>query len=220
MIDNAEVLLALRARASGASIATTGSTTLVATAAGYTRAAGSFLTDGFAAGMLVTPTGFTQTATGVISEVTATVMKIGGGRTAQASGSGRTLAALLPPVAYVNTFYEPTVGTPYVEEDYQPQPSELVGMTTGGSRKDFGLYVLRCYGPIKVGVSALYGLASAILALFPAGYGLTLASGDQLHVRAGGADGPAPWAGPVRFDDKNFAWITVTIPFRCFSPNV
>jgi hypothetical protein len=215
VIDPVEVMLALRARASGASIATTGSTTLVATTAGYTRAAGSFLTDGFAAGMLVTPSGFTQTTTGVITQVTASAMTISGGRTAQASGSGRTLAALLPPVAYVNTEYEPTTGQPYVEEDYQPQPSELLGMSTGGSRQEFGLYVLRCYGPIKVGVSALYGLASALLALFPAGLGLTLASGDQLNVR----DLPAPWAGPVRTDDKNNAVITVTIPFRVFSPN-
>ena len=43
MIDHGAVLLACRAHAATLSVATTGSTTLAATATGYTRDAGSFL---------------------------------------------------------------------------------------------------------------------------------------------------------------------------------
>ena len=59
MISNSAVLLALRNRALSLVVATTGSVSLSATATGYARAAGSFVTDGFKVGMDLTATGFT-----------------------------------------------------------------------------------------------------------------------------------------------------------------
>jgi hypothetical protein len=50
--------LALRGRVLTLSVATTGTTSLAATATGYTRAAGSFVTDGFKPGMEVLAAGF------------------------------------------------------------------------------------------------------------------------------------------------------------------
>ncbi len=59
--------------------ATTGSVSLSATATGYARATGSFVTDGFAVGQQITASGFTNSAnngSSVVSAVTATALSV------------------------------------------------------------------------------------------------------------------------------------------------
>ena len=59
MIDSVSVQTSFRARARTVSVATTGSVQLSATTTGYHRASGSFIADGFQAGMEITyVTGF------------------------------------------------------------------------------------------------------------------------------------------------------------------
>jgi hypothetical protein len=216
MIDHNAVLLALRAPLLTLSVCTTGSVSLSATSAGYARATGSFLTDGFYVGMEVTPSGFTQTAVGVITALTATLMTIKGGRTVQASGSGRSITAALPSnMGWDNVRVEPVTGEPYGEEDYVPAPGKLLGMSTGGSREETGLYVLRLYAPDSIGTGPFYAIAKAILALYPCGPGPVLTSGDQLFLR----DDPAPFAGPVRPDKPGWAVCTITMFWRLYTSN-
>src|SRR6185503_14232379 len=99
MIDTTAATLALRNRAIGLVVCTTGSTSLSATTTGYHRAAGSFITDGFQPGMETLPSGWSVTGNNarcVITQVTASDLTIDGGRSVEAAGSGKTIAVGLP----------------------------------------------------------------------------------------------------------------------------
>jgi hypothetical protein len=76
--------------------ATTGATSLSATATGYARAAGSFVTNGFRVGQTITASGFTNAANNgraVITAVTATALTVTktGGTVAEAAAANRTI---------------------------------------------------------------------------------------------------------------------------------
>jgi hypothetical protein len=203
------VRLAARTRLLTLAVCTTGATDLSATAAGYARAVGSFLTDGFAPGMQVTPSGFTQTDTGVVSAVTATLLTIAGGRTVQAVGAGRTVACLLPASrAWENVDYTPTTGVPWVEEQYTPGPVQQIGAHSQGDVYAWPMYFVTFYAPSNMGVGALDGYAGAALALFPPGQPLALTGGDGLVVRRN----PAPYAGQIMFPMAGWAAVQVTLP--------
>lgn len=209
--------LALEARIRTVVVATTGLVTLAATATGYTRASGSFLTDGFAAGMEVTPVGFTQTDVGVITNVDDLTMTIDGGRTVQTSGAGRSLVAGLPKMrAWENLELEPIAGRPYVEGDYVP--ATRVALTVpaiGGIAQDTGIYVVKWYGIAGTGLLALSRSASALLALFRPGDVVPLSDGTAVRIRGD----TGPWRGQVRQDAPGWALVTVTIPWRLYSTN-
>src|SRR5690349_16851769 len=87
---------AMRLRALTLVVATTGSTTLGSNASGFTRPAGSFYDDGFAAGMEVVGTGF-PSIIGEASIVESAIsgspltMTITGGRSTSAQAGSRTL---------------------------------------------------------------------------------------------------------------------------------
>ena len=226
MTSHEEILLALRARLVTLSAVTTGATDLSATSTGYARAAGSFLTDGFAEGMEVTPTGFTQTATGVVAaNITALALPITGGRTVQAVGAGRSIACLLPTArAWENRHFVPVAGAPWVEEDYLPGPVAQVTVGPLGDVETLPQYVVKLYGLPKTGTGALYRLADALLLLFPPRLAITLTSGDVLRVcggrnSAGESAGPAPYRSQLMQDAAGFAVVVVTIPLRVRSRN-
>lgn len=216
MPDHLAIQLALRARLLTLEVCTTGSTTLAATATGYSRAGGSFLTDGFAVGMEVTPTGFTETDRGMITAVDALTMTIDGGRDVESSGAGRTLAVGLPQYrGWDNTRLDPEGGRPYIEEQYIPATVSLLsGPADGGTVEDTGLYVVRWYGQADTGLSALAEPTSAILELFKPGTGLTVADGT---VRVRGDIGPS--RGPILADLPGWVVVTVSIPWRLYSVN-
>lgn len=211
-VDHTAVQLALRARLRTLAAVTTGSVTLAATATGYSRLTGSFLTDGFAAGMEVTPGGFTQTAVGVITSVSALAMTISGGRTVESSGAGRSLSVGLPSlVAWDNQAITPVAGQPYGEEEYVPGPSRALTMPTAdATMEDTGLYVFRWYSKAGAGLPALRKPADAILTLFKAGTALQVASNVVVRVRAD----VAPYAGPVRSLGIDWSVVVITIPWR------
>ena len=77
---------------------TTGSTSLSATATGYARSAGSFVTNGFVVGQTITASGFTNAANNgrsLVTAVTATSLTVSkpGGTVAEGAASGRTIVA-------------------------------------------------------------------------------------------------------------------------------
>jgi hypothetical protein len=216
VIDHGAIHLAARALARTLAVCTTGSTTLEATAAGYTRASGSFLTDGFAVGMEVTPTGFTQTAVGTITAVTALTMSINGGRTVQSSGSGRTLAVGFPSrVQYENRRLVPDAGHPYVAEEYLPGggPSkETLGAF--GELEVRPTYVLRLHAPPDSGLSALRGYTDALTTLFAPGTPITVGS-DTARVRTD----VGPFASPIQQTEDGWAVSVLSIPLRLRTSN-
>lgn len=219
MANHEAIQLALRTHLRSLTVCQTGVIDLAATATGYTRPNGSFLLDGFAIGMEVTPVGFSQTAVGTITDLTALTMTISGGRTIDAEAPSRQLRVLLPElVQWDNVALRggPITGRPYLEEEYAPATASLVGMPyTNGTVEDTGLYIVRWYAGSDLGLGALATPADAILSLFKPGTALSLGGG--LHVRVRGDTGPS--RSPIRVDLPGWSVITVTIPWRVYSLN-
>lgn len=188
---------------------------LAATTTGYTRTVGSFLTDGFAVGMEVTPSGFTTTTPATITDVTATTMTVDLARTADLIAGGRTLAVGLPAVrAWENVEATPVTGQPWVEESYLPGAVEQVTVTATGMLEVLPLYTLTLRTKLGIGMTALLAYADAVLAHFAPGLALTLTDGTDLRVRTR----PAPFATPIVRGDT-WAACAVTIPLRHHTPN-
>lgn len=220
MLDHDVAQLALRELlVNHLTVATTGSMSLEATATGYLRAdpGGSFLTDGFAAGMEVTPSGFTQAAVGVIESVTATAMTIVGGRTVEASGAGRSLTVALPTGrAWENSRYEPMAPSPWVEENYLPGPVEQITLGALATLECQPTYVVKVYGQAEVGSLALARYANKILRLYAPGTEFVLTGGDVLYVRRD----VAPYRGQLMQAVPGFAVVVITVPLRARTLNI
>jgi hypothetical protein len=221
MIDMGDLQIALRLRLLGVTLATTGSTTLTATPTGYTRASGSFLTDGFRVGMEVTPAGFSDTQARVVTAVSALQLLVNtshaaGAPTAQTSASGRTLTAGLPALReYDNDDFTPIPGRPYLSEQMVPGGAVLLSASADGGRtQDTGLYRLNLYGVGNTGHLALRDMATAILGRYAPGTALSV-SGGTAYVRGAFA----PFAGALRRVDGGWALCAITIPWQAFSTN-
>ena len=236
MINHLQVALALRTRLLTLSAATTGAINAAATATGYTRAAGSFLTDGFCPGMELLAAGHTAAAdngTGLVTAVTAGALAVDAYTVAVAStlagytvtprtlvaegaAAGRTYSVGLPALrAWENVSFEPVAGKPWVEEDYLPGPAAQFTTGPHGRIEATPQYVVKLYGPPGKGVSALYLYADAVLLLFAPRTALTLAGGDVVRVRTD----PAPYRGQLVQDAAGFAVVVVTIPLRVETAN-
>lgn len=216
MIDHFANTLALRAHAFACVIATTGTTTLEATATGYARASGSFLTDGFAVGMEVTPVGFPQTSVGRITAVTALTMTINGGRTVAASAGSRSLTAYLPAMrGYENVAITPVADTPYVTEEYLPGggTTRTVG-ANGATLEALPTYVLTLYAPQNSGIGALRRSLDALLETFAPGTPISVGP-DVLRVRSD----VIPSATAVRQLESGWAFSQLSIALRLFTAN-
>lgn len=215
MIAHFDLHLAVRAHALACVVATTGSATLAATATGYTRLAGSFLDDGFAAGMEVTPSGFTQAATGVIEAVTALSMTIKDGRTAQASAAGRTLVANLPSARlYENVPLTPVPHEPYLVESYLPGGLTKATLGLRGELEATPTYVLQLYAPPATGIGAIRRTLDALAAHFAPGTAIAVGS-DVARVRGD----VAPIQSPLTQTEAGWAVATLSIPLRLRTPN-
>lgn len=215
MIAHFALHLAVRAHALACVVATTGSTTLAATATGYTRLTGSFLDDGFAAGMEVTPSGFTETATGVITAVSALAMTIKGGRSVEASGAGRTLTANLPSARlYENVPLTPTADEPYLVESYLPGGLTKATLGQRGELEATPTYVLQLYAPPATGIGAIRRTLDALTAHFAPGTAIAVGS-DVARVRGD----VAPIQSQLTQTEAGWAVATLTIPLRIRTAN-
>ena len=216
MIVHREIHMAARARALTVQVCTTGSTTLAATGSTYTRAAGSFVTDGFKVGMEVTPAGFSDTARRTITDVTAAVMTVNGTPTAQGAAAGRTLSAGMPQgFVAENIAYTPIAGTPYVAESYLPGGMTKHALGAFGNLEALPTYVLQLWGPTETGIGALSDLADALLEHFAPTTPLTLANGDVARVRSDVAPSLSPRTSPA----AGWSVITLSIPLRLYTAN-
>lgn len=218
MFSYHQARLALRARALTLSVATTGSTTLSATATGYARSSGSFITDGFAIGMEVTGSGFSAAVNntgGVITAVTATALTVDG-PVSEAAASGRTLTVGLPTRrAWENSKFTPTTGFPYVEEQLIPGPTFETSIGPGSTLEMRPLYALQVHVPEDTNVGAPDQYADAIIALFPPRQAMTLTNGDVLRVRGD----TGPFRGQLLKRKPGWAVVPVTVPLRLYTLN-
>src|SRR5450759_593504 len=113
---------AMRTRALTLSVCTTGSISMSTTATTYVRATGSFISDGFAVGMEITPTGFTtSTVSTIVAPLTATTITVVGPLVVDVAAGGRTLTVGFPSLrAFENASLNtgdglPVAGRPYAE---------------------------------------------------------------------------------------------------------
>lgn len=214
-------MLALRARALGVVVTTTGDITMSAYSntdgtGGYARTTGSFITDGFAKGMELVPHGFTQADPGVIVSVSALSLGILGGRSAQTAGSGRSLIVGFPTFrVFENIAFTPIAGRWFVEEDYIPGPAEQITLGPNGIIETLPIYMLKLYGLQGHGITALYRMAAALLALFPPRTSFVMTNGDTLTVRTN----PAPYQSQLIPGEPGWSVVVVTIPCRARSTN-
>lgn len=218
-VDHTNARLAIRQRLKTLSVATTGAITMSAAGGTYTRASGSFLDDGFRAGMEVVGSGFSNAGnnvTGVVMAVSALTLTVDQGLVTEASAAGRTLAAGLPSSRmWENETFDPTPGTPYLVEQFLSGPTNQA--TTGGNAGawlDFEpTYVAQFNVPEDTGSGALDRYADAVLELFQAGTTMTLANGDRLKVRGE----PAPFRGAITYIRAGFATVSVSVPLRVYT---
>lgn len=216
-ISHSAIQLAARNQALALEVVTTGSVSLSASSTGYARASGSFLTDGFRVGMEVAGSGFSNgenNAAKTITNVTALAVSCDGCVT---EGTGtRTLTVGLPANrAWENLDLTPTVGEPYVQEQYLPGPMSQVTVGPYGELELLPLYVLSIYVVAKTGMLAPAAYADALLNLFTPRTELTLASGDVVRVRGD----VSPYRGQLIQDESGWATLPVTIPLRCRTAN-
>lgn len=238
MIDTAAAVLAIRNRILGVSVATTGSVSLGATAtntstglATYTRASGSFITDGLYQGMEFTAAGFGTAANngkGLIAGVTATVLTVYpydvtsttntvATRTMvdEAASSGRTISVGLPGLrAWENVELIPVTGKPYVEEDFVLAPAEqITAPYNGGKILETGIYVLKLYGVENYGSFAIRKALGAIKALLAPGTSLTAGS-NTLEV-----PGTGPSEAALQSTGDGWTVGVLTVPWRAWTRN-
>lgn len=207
--------VALRARALTLSVATTGAVSLAATTNGYTRAAGSFVTDGLSPGMEITPTGFASNPVSTLLTVSALAVTVKDARTAEVAAGGRTLAVGFPSMrAFEGSQFTPVTGVPYVEEDFIPGPTGQVTIGPNGELELFPMYSLKINVPVNTGILTDGKYADAILNLFTPRTAITLPNGDVLRVRTD----TGPYRGQ-RLPLAGFSVVPVTIPLRVRTTN-
>jgi hypothetical protein len=176
---------------------------------------GSFIVDGLDKGMEITPTGFAANTVGVIASVTARTITTGA-RSVETSASGRTISVGFPSQRALENvpLSNPDVTRPYVEEDFVPATTTLMGSKTGGSVEETGLYVLKWYGLPGIGETALRKSAHALKLLFAPGTRLTAGS-DTVSVRGD----VGPQTGQI-IPLTGWSVLVLTIPWRAYTQNV
>lgn len=222
MIDHYAAQKALRVKLLTLEVATTGSIQISATATGYERASGSFLTDGFIPGMEVSGTGFGESANNTaktLKSVTALTM-ICPNTSVEAVGA-RTLAVELPNIRIwenaipLNASGEATDvvrGSPYAEEEYVPGPMIKATLGPFGQLEALPLYVIKIYVPSGSGVGAARAYSDALLTLFAPSTSITTGATVRGDV--------APFVGQL-FQDvpPGFAVVPVSVPVRLRTAN-
>lgn len=216
MINHLSIQVALRTRLATLAVCTTGSTSLSATVAGYARAAGSFIVDGFQNGMEITPSGFTTNTVDTIIGVTALALTTRSARAVEASASGRTIAVTAPATtAWENMHINPSAATPYIEEVYLPGGMTQLSLGTLATLEALPIYRPNMYVPAAMGFAAAAAYCDAILTLFAPGTEMITTTGDRVVVRRD----LAPSRGQLLHDPTGFAVVQVTIPLRVRTTN-
>jgi hypothetical protein len=186
----------------------------------FTRASGSFLTDGFAAGMELLSAGFSTANNGrfVVQSVTATTVTVTGVLSNQASGSGRSLTVGIPILrALENTEFEPVSGRPYWREEFVPATTSQVHYPAdGGMVEETGIYFGKYYGLKGKGSLAIRRTMQALKESFAPGTELVTSAGDAVRIRGR----PGPTTGQILPLEGGWSVCTISVPWRAYSENL
>ena len=221
MRDHVAARQALRSRALGLVIATTGLITLEATAKGYKRTTGSFLDDGFVPGMEITPAGFAQNPVDVIDAVTATAITTRKAHGAASAAANRSLTVGLPSVCVwedtseLDNIGNPTnriVGLHYLTEEFVPGGG---GMVTSpqqeGMEEEALLYVLTWYGVAGYAGGALRTCVDALKERYAIGTTLAV-DDDRIYCgRLAGGSSSKPRTGRITPVDGGWAALQLQV---------
>ena len=218
MMDHHAVLLAIRNRLLGVEFSTTGTTTLASTRNGYTRAAGSFITDGFKVGMEVTPVGFANTEKQYVRAVEALTLYTRSTLVPESSAGGRSIQALIPErMAWENRELSDTpADTFWIQEEYLAGGNDKIGTGPNAWINYYPIYTLNIHGPRDVGSAAHYSMADKILELYPPTDALTLADGTVVRIRSR----PGPNRGNLMQSAEGQAYVNVSIPLWVRAQNI
>jgi hypothetical protein len=233
MLDEISIQLALRSRLLAMTVTTTGSISLAATTTGYVRTTGSFITDGFSAGMEITPAGFTNNSKAVITDVSAltiTAKRIMAttangvttyalaALTAEAAAGSRSLTVGLPSQRAWENYdddFQPTAGIPWVREEMSLGPHGQITIGPGGDVRGEPQYAIHFYVPTGTKLTAKRYTHAARVTFAP-NQDITI-TGGRVRVRGQ----PAPLVGPLLPNViPGFAGQTIQIPIEVRSPNV
>lgn len=216
MLDHLKVLKALRTTLLSVKVAQTPATTLTATGTGFTRAAGSFITDGMVPGMEVLPAGFTNNDPAVIKTVSALAITTYQANTVESAASGRSLTVGIPSIrSWENTNKKRVQQYWYFDEDYSPGGSYVYGLGSKSFVEHTPMYFAKIEGLDGIGVEALYKMAHAIMTAFPPMLVLQFEGTDIVRVMSE----PAPYIGQLVNREEGAPEIVVTIPLIAETSN-
>jgi len=212
--------LAVRSELASITVCTTGSTSLAATTTGFTRTAGSFVTDGFEPGMQVTATGFgsaSNNARWTVTAVATLTLTVDGTPTADTAASGRTLAVAMPyAVEYEDVEFTPPDRAPWMREELVSGPRRVIsGPATNGTVEFDPLMHLHVFVPENSGPGALDRYADAIMDTFKPNATLTLSDGNIARVRTDASS----YRGAIQHVRTGYSSVRVTIPWRMYLSN-
>ena len=221
MIDTIAAAKALRARARGTTVCTTGSQTLYATALGFARDTDSFVSDEFYPGMEIVAAGFNAannaaTTGKIILEVSTGLIKTVEPCVAQPASAARSITASLP-LRYPleNKKFEPDAGFPYFTDQFVPLTSRLISAPAeGGTVEETGLYTITLFGLHDYGPAAIRKTLDAVKARFTPGTKITAGS-HTVRVR----EDVSAQAGQIIPLGNGWASCQLVIPWRVFSIN-
>jgi hypothetical protein len=218
VIDHHALQLALRARALTLTVAECSGVNLSASGSGFVRASGSFLTDGFSLGMEVLADNFSDSDNDgywIVTNVSATTLTVDGSLNAESAGANKTLTVGLPSSrAWENIEFEPTTGSPWVEEQLIPAGSRQISVGPEGTLETRLLYSLAVHAVENKGVGAPNRYADALLELFTPRTSITFGS---LTARVRTDTGP--YRGQMLRRKPGYMTVPVTFPLEVYSQN-
>jgi hypothetical protein len=220
MLDHIAAQEALRTLAETLVVARTGTMSLGASTSGYTRASGSFVTDGFAAGMEITPVGFPTNAPVIVKSVAPLLLSTVTPLAAVSAAGSRSIIDTIPADREWENTQNPgttTVATrPKISDQWVPATSSSTGAPSRISTvTDTGLYVLTWFGLGNKGKLALRSEIQALKELYPPGLKIPVGDAD-LRITGN----PGPLAGQLIPLDNGYTAVTLRIPWRAVSANV
>lgn len=189
-----------------------------ATATGYSRQIGSFLTEGFAPGMEITPLGYASNPVDTLTDVSALTLTTKSPRTVESALAGRGFSVGLPLArAWENKkppADPPVQGVPFVKEQYIPgPPAQQVTVGPFGDVELMPMYALHIHVPNNCGFEAASAYADAIMRLFTPRTAMAVGS-EFLRVHARG-----PFRGQLLNSAPGFAVVPITAPLYIRTPN-
>lgn len=198
---------------------------LAATAVGFTRASGSFILDGWAAGMTAIPAGFPLSLSTpgngfVVASVEPTLLRVTTALPSIPSASSRVLEAVVPRPVFgenvaVPASLAPVPGVPYTLTESWHMGSELLGAPAEDStREDRGAFAVMLHGIVGVGEKALTDAAEAVLSRFPPGLTIPIGA-ESVRIRT---DSP-PFMSALLPISGTHVRCDVTIPWRSYRRN-